>query len=140
MQNGSATSLLPQNVQKGVEIVSRWRRRFPSSYLETVIMKSMLITAALVAAFAGSAPAAAQPASRTSTVSTAGLDLATTRGQRLLELRLLHAASDLCGTPSSADARGRAGFVECRDQARATAAEQVRIAAARATAVKLAAR
>ena len=103
-------------------------------------MKSFLITFALIAAFAGTSPAAARPASRSTTVSTAGLDLATAGGQRRLELRLLHAASDLCGTPSSADARGRAKFDSCRDEVRGNVAAQVRQLAARNGALKVAAR
>ena len=45
-------------------------------------------------------------ASRSISVSTADLDLRTERGARLLDLRILHAASELCGTPSAADPRG----------------------------------
>lgn len=103
-------------------------------------MKSLLITVALGLAFAGTSPAAAQPAPRTAAVSTAGLDLTTAKGQRTLELRLLHTASQLCGTPSSSDARGRIRYEKCRTEARATAADQVRLLAERAGAVKVAAR
>jgi UrcA family protein len=102
-------------------------------------MKTLLITVALVATFAGTNPAAAEPA-RTAVVSTAGLDLSTAAGQRRLELRLLHAASDVCGTPSPADARGRTRYQECRTQVRANAAGQVRLLAERIGAVKVAAR
>jgi len=103
-------------------------------------MKSLLITVALGLAFAASSPASAQLTARTAAVSTAGLDLATAKGQRTLELRLLHTASALCGTPSAADARGRIKYEECRTEARATAADQVRVLAARAGAIKVAAR
>jgi UrcA family protein len=103
-------------------------------------MKSLLITVALGLAFAGTSPVAAQPATRTAAVSTAGLDLTTAKGQRTLELRLLHTASALCGTPSAADARGRMKYEECRAEARATAADQVRVLAERAGAVKVAVR
>lgn len=103
-------------------------------------MKSLLITVALGLAFAASSPAFAQPAVRTAAVSMAGLDLTTAKGQRTLELRLLHTASQLCGTPSSADARGRIRYEECRTEARGTAAEQVRMLAKRTGAVKVATR
>lgn len=103
-------------------------------------MKSLLITIALGLSLAGTSPAAAQPATRTVTVSTAGLDLATARGQRVLELRLLHAASALCGTPSFADARGRIKYDACRTEARANASEQVRVLAERSRSVRVAAR
>lgn len=103
-------------------------------------MKSLSITLALGLAFAGTSHAAAQPATRSAAVSTAGLDLATAKGQRTLELRLLHTASELCGTPSAADARGRIKYQDCRTQARAQVAEQVRLLAERARTVKVAAR
>jgi UrcA family protein len=67
-------------------------------------------------------PLSAQPADTRATVSTAGLDLATADGLRALDLRILHAASALCGTPSAVDVRGRSTYDECRDQARASAA------------------
>ncbi len=110
-------------------------------------MKSILFTTLLAisaAAFTGS-PASAEPLrnSRTLAVNTAGLDLSTDAGVRTLDLRILHAASELCGTPSPSDPRGRIKFDECRTDARLAAAAQrdqilaaaerrgVRIAAAR---------
>ncbi|MBA2919121.1 UrcA family protein [Sphingomonas sp. MAH-20] len=78
-------------------------------------------------------PSIAQPADGRVAVSTAGLDLATPAGVRALDLRILHAASAVCGTPSSADPQGRARADRCRDDARAAAASErdrlVRIAA-----------
>lgn len=110
-------------------------------------MKSILFTTLLAvsaATFTGS-PASAEPlrSARTLAVNTAGLDLSTEAGVRSLDLRILHAASALCGTPSPADPRGRIKLDECRTQARVAAAAQreqilaaaerrgVRIAAAR---------
>ncbi|HYZ48113.1 MAG TPA: UrcA family protein [Sphingomonas sp.] len=83
-------------------------------------MKTLLFAASL-AALGLASPASAQPVTARATVSTAGLDLGTAAGQHALDLRILHAASALCGTPSPADQRGRAGFDTCRAQARAAA-------------------
>jgi UrcA family protein len=74
-----------------------------------------------LAALAFASPAIAQPTSSRTVVSTAGLDLGTAKGVRALDLRVLHAASALCGTPSPADLRGREAFDQCRADARATA-------------------
>ncbi|HEV2570003.1 UrcA family protein [Sphingomonas sp.] len=104
-------------------------------------MKTLLITFAFAAAFVSANPAAAQaPVSRTAAVSTAGLDLSTERGQRALELRIVHASSELCGTPSPADARGRIKLKQCRAELQSSAAEQARILVARAGSLEVAAR
>ena len=104
-------------------------------------MKTLLITFAFAAAFVTANPAAAQtPANRTAAVSTAGLDLSTERGQRALELRIVHASSELCGTPSPADPRGRSKLKECRAELQTSAVEQARILIARANALEVAAR
>ena len=104
-------------------------------------MKTLLITFAFAAAFVTANPAMAEtPASRTVAVSTAGLDLSTTRGQRALELRIVHASSALCGTPSPADARGRIKVRECRAELQTSAAEQARVLIARAGSLEVAAR
>lgn len=86
-------------------------------------MKSILITAVLAASTLAFAPqASAQPVRHT--IKTADLDLSTARGLRTLDLRILHAASALCGTPSPSDARGRKRYETCRTDARATAQVQ----------------
>ena len=77
-----------------------------------------------LAALAFASPLSAQPVNARAAVSTAGLDLGTPDGVRALDLRILHAASALCGTPSSADPRGRATYEQCREEARATAAAE----------------
>lgn len=84
-------------------------------------MKTLLLTASFAAVGIVS-PVSAQPAPARMAVSTAGLDLATAAGQHELDLRILHASSALCGTPSPADGRGRAAYEQCRAEARATAA------------------
>jgi UrcA family protein len=104
-------------------------------------MKTLLITLAIATAFVPANPAAAQaPVSRTAAVSTTGLDLSTDRGQRALELRIVHASGELCGTPSPADPRGRTKLKECRADLQTSAAEQARILVARAASVEVAAR
>jgi len=85
-------------------------------------MKTIVI-AALIAASVATLPAAGQPAA-TRGVGYADLDLATPRGRATLELRLLHAASAACGTPSPADPHGPARQAACIATARAQAASQ----------------
>lgn len=88
-------------------------------------MKTLLITLAVALGTTVATPSSAEPvaASRV-TVSTTGLDLSTERGVRALDLRILHAASAACGTPSSADPRGRIKFDQCRSDARTAAVAQ----------------
>jgi UrcA family protein len=102
-------------------------------------MKSILITAALIAVTTFASPSQAQPAGNraAAVVSTAGLDLSTPAGQRVLDLRVLHAASALCGIPSSTDPLGRSAFNRCRAEARASAAVEL---ARRTGAVEVASR
>jgi UrcA family protein len=105
-------------------------------------MKSILITVALAAStLAFRSPASAEPVQGQLAVSTAGLDLSTERGVRMLDLRILHAATALCGTPSPSDPRGRIKFDACRTEARtAAAAQRHRILAAARGQVELAAK
>jgi UrcA family protein len=67
--------------------------------METV-MKTVLITLALaLGTTVAASPASAEPAALARVaVSTAGLDLTTDKGLRALDLRILHAASEACGT------------------------------------------
>ena len=51
-------------------------------------------------------------------ISPAGLDLTTAEGRSALDLRVLHAARNACGTPSPADARGRSKAEDCVDDVR----------------------
>lgn len=89
-------------------------------------MKTLLITLALaLGTGVAASPASAESAATARVaVSTAGLDLNTAKGVRALDLRILHAASAACGTPSSADARGRVKFDQCRDEVRTAAVAQ----------------
>ena len=83
-----------------------------------------LILAALVAAAIPAMPALAQDAPRTFSVAYGDLDLGTAQGRARFDLRVLHAARAACGTPSSADLRGRIKQDECVAEIRAAAAPQ----------------
>ncbi|MBC7637037.1 MAG: UrcA family protein [Acetobacteraceae bacterium] len=99
-------------------------------------MKKLCVATAL-AALSFTAPsqaAAEEPREHRTVVSTAGLDLATVKGQRRLTLRILHAASALCETPSAADPLGWKTYISCRDEAMARADTQRRLVVASATA------
>ena len=87
-------------------------------------MKILLPLMLPLAALGLATPVSAQPVNVRAAASTAGLDLVSPAGLRALDLRILHAASQACGTPSSADARGRIKYDQCRDEARATAVAQ----------------
>lgn len=84
-------------------------------------MKLFLLAAAFAAAPLSAQVPAPAPAISVA-VNAAGLDLATVKGQRALDLRIVHAVSALCGTPSSADAMARAKLATCRSEAMASAA------------------
>jgi len=87
-------------------------------------MKTLLFAAAVAAGLAA-APALAQPGSEPQiAVRVADLDLATERGRRTLDRRLLNAAWTACGTPSPADPRGHSNLTACIAEARAAAIAQ----------------
>ena len=99
-------------------------------------MKKLCIAAAL-AALSFTAPwqaATEELREHRTVVSTAGLDLATVKGQRGLNLRIVHAASALCETPSAADPLGWKMHIRCRDEAMARADAQRRLVVAAAKA------
>jgi UrcA family protein len=54
----------------------------------------------------------------------ADLDLASEAGVRALDRRIRNAASAACGTPSSADPKGRQKVETCREEAKAGALAQ----------------
>ena len=66
------------------------------------------VTASPASAEAGSAPPASQR------VGYADLDLSSHTGRHILDRRIRAAANMLCGTPSSADARGISKIRKCR--------------------------
>ena len=74
---------------------------------------AFLITAAAIKA----GPALAEPAQppvSVSRVQTADLDLSSPSGQRVLNVRLAHAAREVCGTASDADLAGKNDDRKCR--------------------------
>ena len=90
-----------------------------------IALVSALITAGAIKA----TPALAEtPASEirtyVSVVSTEGLDLTSSKGQRLLQHRLGQAARQVCGTASEVDVEGKNRVRNCRDEAIASATSQ----------------
>lgn len=79
-----------------------------------IILGSALVTVALIKG----APALAEApeAVNVSVIRTADLDLRSEAGQRTLDRRLVTAASEVCGTASDADLRGKNDVRECRDE------------------------
>ena len=100
-----------------------------------IILASALITAAAIKG----APALAEPAPvAISVVTTADLDLTTTSGQRQLQVRLAHAAREVCGTASDVDLKGKNDVRECRNVVLAEAnAQREHILAAGAQAIRI---
>jgi UrcA family protein len=90
----------------------------------TIALASALITTAAIKA----APAFAQQPGGTeaniSRVWTGDLDLRSEAGQRKLELRLVRAAREVCGTASDVDVVGKNEVRKCRDETLAKAREQ----------------
>jgi UrcA family protein len=90
-----------------------------------IALFSALLTAGLIKA----APALAQtPAGQgevaVSLVHTSDLDLGTAAGQRQLDLRIAHAARDVCGPASDVDLEGKNEVRKCRDESLARAQVQ----------------
>lgn len=77
-----------------------------------IILASALITTAAIKAV----PAIAEPVTgqNVSIVHTADLDLSTDAGRRALDVRLSHAAREVCGTPSDVDLAGKNKARACR--------------------------
>jgi len=107
-----------------------------------IVIASALVTAAAIKAV----PALAEPAPsnlNVSVVRTADLNLGDPAGQRTLELRLVQAAHEVCGTAYDVDLEGKNEVRACREQVLARAHAQrdailasrdnsdIRIAAAR---------
>lgn len=86
-----------------------------------------LFTLALIASAATIAPTVAQasePATVTSIVPTADLDLSSADGQRQLDRRIARAAREVCGSVSDADLEGRNEVRRCRAETIAAATSQ----------------
>ncbi|MDQ8755682.1 UrcA family protein [Sphingosinicella sp. LHD-64] len=87
-------------------------------------MKTLAFAATLAAALSAVPVFAQDGADRRIAIQHADLDLAAAAGQAALDLRLLHAARTACGTPSPANARGRARSDACVADVTAAAAPQ----------------
>ena len=100
-----------------------------------IILASALITAAALKGV----PALAEPAPvAVSVVTTADLDLTSAAGQRQLQVRLAHAAREVCGTASDADLKGKNDVRKCRDVVLAEAnAQREQILAAGSQAIRI---
>jgi UrcA family protein len=95
-----------------------------------------LFALALIASAATITPtvAPAEPATATSIVQTADLDLSSANGRNELDRRIRHAAREVCGTVSNVDLEGRNAARRCVDDtiAAATSQREQLLAAARA--------
>ena len=86
-----------------------------------------LFTLALIASATTITPTVAQavePATFTSIVRTADLDLSNSDGQKKLDKRIAHAAREVCGTASDVDLEGKNAVRQCRADTIAAAASQ----------------
>ena len=88
-----------------------------------IIAGSALATTAVIKA----APALSEPLQAVAIVHTGDLDLSTNVGRRELDLRLIHAAHEVCDTASDVDLAGKNKAPQCRAavlaRARARSAE-----------------
>ena len=104
-----------------------------------IVIASALITAAVIKG----APALAEPTAsevNVSIVATADLDLATRAGQRTLDERLVHAASEVCATASDVDLAGKNQVRACRASVLAEARSRGQQLVSRETPIVVAAR
>lgn len=87
-------------------------------------------------------PALAEPITVTSTVQTADLDLSSAKGQKALDLRLVQAVKEVCGTASDVDVAGKNDVRRCRVETLAGLASErdQRIARASGEPIEVAAR
>jgi len=85
---------------------------------------AFLITAAAIQAAPALAAEPAQPSINVSYVRTADLDLSSPAGQRALDLRLAHAAREVCGIASDVDLEGKNNDRKCRNDVLANANSQ----------------
>jgi UrcA family protein len=88
-----------------------------------IIALSALITAAAIKG----APAIAEPAAgnmHVEIVRTGDLDLSAAHGRRQLDIRLAHAAREVCGKPSDSHLAGKNGARRCRGEVLASARAQ----------------
>lgn len=90
-------------------------------------MNTALFALAIIASAVTVTPTVAEafePVTVTSIVRTADLDLSSPAGQRELELRIAHAAREVCGEASDVDLEGTNAVRHCREDTVAKAAAQ----------------
>ena len=85
--------------------------------LRIILISALLTAGAIKAAPALAKPAAPEAQTYVSYVHTSDIDLASQRGQRVLQQRLSQAAREVCGTASDADVQGKNQVRECRKDA-----------------------
>ena len=85
---------------------------------------SALLTGGLIKAAPALAQTNGQSEIAVSLVRTSDLNLGTAAGQKQLDLRLAHAAREVCGTASDVDIEGKNEVRKCRDETLAKAQVQ----------------
>ena len=105
-----------------------------------IVIVSGLITAAIIKGGLALAKPPANSDVNVSIVATADLDLTTRAGQRALDERLVHAASEVCGTASDVDLAGKNEVRACRASVLAEVRSKGEQLASRGTPIVIAAR
>ena len=89
-----------------------------------IALVSALLTAGLIQAAPALAQTGGQSEIAVSLVRTSDLNLGSAAGQRQLDLRLAHAARDVCGSASDVDVEGKNEVRKCRNETLAKAQVQ----------------
>ena len=96
-------------------------------------VNTLIVTAMGIASFAGIAQAApVDENTRSVSIRTDGLDLASNMGARTLDQRVRNAVGQVCGTADGRDLAARAQIAACRKVAMTNATPQVALALANA--------
>lgn len=89
-----------------------------------IALVSALLTGGLLKAVPALAQTKGQGEIAVSLVRTSDLNLGTAAGQKQLDLRLAHAALEVCGTASDVDVEGKNDVRKCRNETLASAQAQ----------------
>ena len=89
-----------------------------------IALVSALLTGGLIKAAPALAQTNGQSDIAVSLVRTSDLNLGSAAGQRQLDLRLVHAVREVCGTASDSDLDGKNEVRKCRDETLAKAQAQ----------------
>ena len=89
-----------------------------------IALVSALLTAGLIQAAPAFAQTSGQGEIAVSLVRTSDLNLGTAAGQKQLDLRLAHAAREVCGSASDVDVEGKNDVRKCRNETLARAQQQ----------------